>query len=88
VNAYATLAFYYVNAKRPAEAFATMDKVLARKPDPNDKTRAAPPNAHFRFGELLARKGNNAEARREFEAALQLNPKLEAANTALTKLPR
>lgn len=119
--AYATLAFYFVNTKRPAEAFATIDKVLARKPneplalfylgrvaavtgqqldrgeasfrkylalppEPADKTRIAPASVHFRLGELLVKKGNAAEAKREFETALQLNPRLEAAKNALKRL--
>jgi len=119
--AYATLAFYFVSTKRNAEAFATIDKVLARRPDepmglfylgrvatatgqqldrgeaalrkyltippnPDDKSRALPPAAHFRLGELLGKKGNNAEARKEYETALQLNPKLEAARNALKAL--
>ena len=123
VAAYATLALFLVNTKRPADAFATLDKVLAQRPnepmalyyigrvatvsgeqidrgeasfrkylalppDPNDKNRVAPANAHFRLGELLAKKGSTADAKREFEAALQLNPRLEAAKTALKKLPQ
>jgi tetratricopeptide (TPR) repeat protein len=121
VVAYSTLAFYYYNTKRHAEAFATLDKVLARRPDepmalfyigrlaavsgeqldrgeaylrkyltlpPNaeDKTRAAPASAHFRLGEVLVKKNNKLEARKEFETALQLNPRLEVARTALKSL--
>jgi tetratricopeptide (TPR) repeat protein len=54
--------------------------------DTADKTRATPANAHFRLGELLARKGDKAGAKIEFETALELNPRLDAARSALRGL--
>ncbi len=44
------------------------------------------PTAHFRLGELLAKRGANADAKREYETALQLNPRLNAAKKALADL--
>jgi tetratricopeptide (TPR) repeat protein len=46
---------------------------------------AFPPaaNVHLRLGDILARKGAKDRARAEYEAALALNPDLEAAKRAL-----
>lgn len=41
---------------------------------------------HYRLGDVLLRKGDKPAAREQFEKALQLNPKLEAARKALKSL--
>jgi tetratricopeptide (TPR) repeat protein len=46
----------------------------------------APANAHFRLGDIAAKRGNKDVARKEYEKALELNPKLEAAKKALKEL--
>lgn len=45
-------------------------------------------NAHYRLGMVLEKKGAKALARAEYQAALQLNPKLEEAKKALASLDR
>ena len=45
-----------------------------------------PANAHFRLGDIAAKRGSTDAARAEYEKALALNPKLEAARTALKAL--
>ena len=65
---------------------AALRKYITIPPDTTDKSRAGPASAHFRLGEILVKRGNSAEARKEFETALGLNPKLEAARTALKNL--
>lgn len=44
--------------------------------------------SHSNYGVVLARLGQNAEARREFETALRLNPGMEAARRNLAELDR
>ena len=41
---------------------------------------------NFRLGELLTRKGNKGQARKEFEAVIKLNPNLDAAKKMLKSL--
>lgn len=48
--------------------------------------RAAPENIHFRLGDILAKKGDKAKARAEYEEALKVNPKYEPAKKALKAL--
>lgn len=45
-----------------------------------------PANAHFRLGDIAARRGAKDAARREYERALELDPRLEAARKALRDL--
>ena len=51
-----------------------------------DPNAPAPAMIHFRLGELLIRKGDKGQARKEFEAAIKLNPNLEAAKRVLKTL--
>ena len=51
-----------------------------------DPNLPAPAMIHFRLGELLSRKGDKVQARKEFEAAIKLNPNLDAAKKALKTL--
>jgi len=65
---------------------AALRKYITIPQDTADKSRALPASAHFRLGEVLVKRGNNVEARKEFETALGMNPKLEAARNALKNL--
>lgn len=65
---------------------AALRRYLSVPVDTADKSRPLPASAHFRLGEILVKRANNAEARKEFETALALNPKLEAARVALKNL--
>ena len=51
-----------------------------------DPNAPAPAMIHFRLGELLTRKGVKGQARKEFEAAIKLNPNLDAAKKVLKTL--
>ena len=51
-----------------------------------DPNAPAPAMIHFRLGELLTRKGDKGQARKEFEAAVRLNPNLDAAKKAMKSL--
>jgi tetratricopeptide (TPR) repeat protein len=48
----------------------------------------APANAHYRLGLIYEKKGSKDLARREYQTALQLNPRLEDADKALRALGR
>lgn len=48
----------------------------------------SPANAHYRLGLVYEKKGLKNEARREYQTALQLNPKHEEATKALRELSR
>lgn len=116
------LANYLQSNGRSDEAFATIDRALARHPGdaallfgvgriaaasgrqldrgehalrqllaigPADTAGTglpAPAILHFRLGELLVKKGDKVRAKKEFEAALELNPRLDAARRALLAL--
>lgn len=45
-----------------------------------------PANAHYRLGDIAAKRGTKDVARKEYEKALELNPKLDAAKKALKEL--
>ena len=60
--------------------------VLAAPGIGTDAALPAPANAHFRLGEIAAKRGARDVARREFEEALRLNPRLEQARRALREL--
>ena len=45
-------------------------------------------NAHYRLGTIVAKKGDKAAARKEYQQALKLNPKLDDAKKALAALDR
>jgi tetratricopeptide (TPR) repeat protein len=116
------LANYLQSSGRSDEAFATIDRALARHPadpallfgvgrlaaasgrqldrgeqalrrllasGPADTAGAglpAPAVLHFRLGELLVKKGQKNQARKEFETALDLNPRMDAARKALVAI--
>lgn len=48
--------------------------------------RVAPENIHFRLGDILAKKGDKARARAEYEEALKINPNFEPVKKALKAL--
>ena len=74
-----------LTGKRPAEGEAVLRRFLDEyHPDPDDGP--PPARAHYFLGELLAARGDKPGARREFEAALRLQPKLEDAHKALDAL--
>ena len=60
--------------------------VLASSGLGTDPNLPPPANAHYRLGGILAKKGEKEQARKEFEKALELNPKLEVARSALIAL--
>lgn len=121
LTATATLVNWLVGKKREPEAFAAIDKYVARRPGDilgawwigrtaaitgkeldrgeqalkkvlasyeTDTTAKllAPASVHFRMGDIHAKKGDKARARAEYEEALKLNPKLDAARRALNAL--
>ena len=47
-----------------------------------------PARAHFYLAQLLEKRGDPSEARAEYQAALRLNPKLDAARQALASLTK
>ena len=49
-------------------------------------TPATPAMLHFRLGEILGKQNERDAARKEFEMALQLHPKFDAARRALKSL--
>ena len=51
-----------------------------------DTTLPPPANAHYRLGDIAAKRGDKVRAKEEYEAALRLNPTLEAARKALAAL--
>jgi tetratricopeptide (TPR) repeat protein len=61
-------------------------QLIALPPWTPDASLPTPAMLHFRLGEILAKKNDRDAARKEFEMALQLNPKLEAARRALKSL--
>jgi BirA family biotin operon repressor/biotin-[acetyl-CoA-carboxylase] ligase len=64
---------------------AALRKVLAAPGVGTDSTLPQPANARFRLGDILVKRGRTAEAKAEYEAALRLNPQLDAARAALKK---
>jgi tetratricopeptide (TPR) repeat protein len=58
-------------------------RVLAMDGDRSGSGLPPAANVHFRLGEILDQKGLKDRARAEYEAALALNPNLEAAKRAL-----
>jgi tetratricopeptide (TPR) repeat protein len=56
---------------------------VIERADPSDPTTPNMANVHLRLGDLLVKKGARDEARVEYERALELNPKLQAARAAL-----
>jgi tetratricopeptide (TPR) repeat protein len=107
---------FLMNNGRGEEAFAPLEKYLAKYPDnisaqfwiaraaaasgkqldrgeqilrqllaiPADKTpRIANEQLHFRLGDIQLKRGDKAKAKSEYEAALKINPRFEAAKKAL-----
>lgn len=62
---------------------AVARQLLALPSGAPDASLPTPAMLHFRLGEILDKKNERAAARKEFEIALQLNPKLDAARRAL-----
>jgi tetratricopeptide (TPR) repeat protein len=60
--------------------------VLAAPGVGSDPALPAPASAHFRLGDIAARRGTKDQARVEYEKAIELNPRLEAAKRALKAL--
>jgi tetratricopeptide (TPR) repeat protein len=63
-----------------------LQAVLAVPGVGSDSTLPAPANVHYRLGDIQAKRGAKEQARKEYEKALELNPKLEAARQALKAL--
>jgi tetratricopeptide (TPR) repeat protein len=61
-------------------------QLIALPPWSPDASLPTPAMLHFRLGEILGKKNERDAARKEFEIALQLNPKFEAARRALKSL--
>jgi tetratricopeptide (TPR) repeat protein len=60
-----------------------MLRALLTEQQPADGPRILPENLHFRLGDIAAKRGDKAKARAEYEAALKINPKMEAAKKGL-----
>jgi tetratricopeptide (TPR) repeat protein len=61
-------------------------QLIALPPWSPDASLPTPAMLHFRLGEILGKKNERDAARKEFEIALQLTPKFEAARRALKSL--
>lgn len=59
---------------------------LLAEPQPAEGPRIPTENIHYRLGDIAAKRGDKATARTEYQAALKLNPKQEAAKKALEAL--
>lgn len=116
-----TLVNFLSSSGRSDDAFATLDRYLARKPGDvealfwvgrtaaitgkqldrgeqalravlavqdggTDAHLPARARAHFRLGDIAAKRGARDAARKEYEKALELNPRLEPARKALGEL--
>src|SRR5262249_33318961 len=77
-------AAFVMRIERLDEAERSLREYLKRAPVRTAYPR--PAGAHFWLGRLYQQQGKPAEAIREYEAALQLDPKYKAAQEALKKL--
>jgi tetratricopeptide (TPR) repeat protein len=68
------------NLARGEEA---LKRYVAYTPKPNEPTLA---NAHSQLGAVYEKEGKNAEARRSYQAALQLNPTIKDAADGLKRV--
>ena len=72
-----------LSGQRLDRAEECLKRYLGHTPGPQSAPLA---NAHFRLGQVYEKKGNKAQARAEYQAALKLDPRLEDAKKALAKL--
>jgi tetratricopeptide (TPR) repeat protein len=72
-----------LSGQRLERAEECLKRYLGHTPGPQSAPLA---NAHFRLGQVYEKKGNKAQARAEYQAALKLDPRLEDAKKALAKL--
>jgi tetratricopeptide (TPR) repeat protein len=72
-----------LSGQRLDRGAAALRRYLGHPPTENEPPLA---NAHYRLGMVLERQGDRAGARTEYQAALRLDPRLDDAKTALTKL--
>jgi tetratricopeptide (TPR) repeat protein len=72
-----------LSGKRLDRAEESLKRYLQQPPGADEPPLA---NAHFRLGMVYAKKGNQAQARSEYQTALKLDPKLKEAKEALEKL--
>lgn len=120
LSAVTSWANFLSNSGRAEEAFAPLDRYLAKHPNdrvarwwvgrtaaitgkqldrgeqllrallaesqPAEGPRIPTENFHYRLGDIAAKRGDKATARTEYQAALKLNPKQEAAKKALDAL--
>ncbi|HEY9226915.1 MAG TPA: tetratricopeptide repeat protein, partial [Gemmatimonadaceae bacterium] len=73
-----------LSGRRMEEGISTLTRYLTLPVPPGAPTHAA---AHYRIGVIEQRRGNTDAARREYQAALNLNPRYEDAKRALASLP-
>jgi tetratricopeptide (TPR) repeat protein len=62
---------------------AHLKKYLTYTPKENEPTHAG---AHMRLGNIYEKKGNKAEAKREYENSLKLDPKMKEAQEGLARV--
>jgi tetratricopeptide (TPR) repeat protein len=65
------------------QGIACLKKYLQHEPDEGQPTLS---NAHWRLGSIYEHKGDKESAKKEYEAALKLDPNYKAAKDALEKL--
>lgn len=75
--------FAATSGQRLDEGEQGLRQYLQRTPGRDDPSHAA---AHWRLGQIRERRNDKAGARREYEEALRLDPKLEGARQSLKKL--
>jgi tetratricopeptide (TPR) repeat protein len=73
------------SGKDAARAERYLRKYLTQEPEPDFPPHAA---AHWRLGQALEKQGRTEEAIREYERAVQLDPKLEGARKDLKRLKK
>ena len=80
---YFTGRFAAMSGQRLDDGERGLRQYLARAHAPGTPTHAA---AHWRLGQIAERRGDKPTARREYEAALRLDPELAGAKESLQKL--
>jgi tetratricopeptide (TPR) repeat protein len=77
--------FAALSGQRLERGEMTLQDYLRREPGPQNPSHAA---ARWRLGMIYEHQGRPAEAQREYETALELDPKLEGARESLRRLKR
>jgi len=85
-GAYALGRIAAITGKQLDRGEQALRTVLAAPGVGTDSTLPSPANAHYRLGDILRKRGERERATGEYEMALKLNPRHEAAKRALASL--